>query len=84
MVTTSLQYVGVHIMPTLKWDTHVDLIVNRTCSTIRSISILGNSIHSLDFMNWRRVYNALIIPTLTYSAQVWYIGVQQKHLLNCL
>jgi len=35
-------------------------------------------------MNWRRVYNALVIPTLTYRAQVWYTGVQQKRLINCL
>jgi hypothetical protein len=35
-------------------------------------------------MNWRQVYNALIIPTLTYRAQVWYTGVQQKRLLSHL
>jgi hypothetical protein len=83
-VTTSLCYLGVHIMPKLKWDTYVDLMVNRACSTIRGISILGNLIHGLDFMNWRQVFNALIIPTLTYGAQVWYMGIQQKHLLTCL
>jgi hypothetical protein len=71
-ITTSLRYLGVHLTPTLKWDTHVDLMVNRARSTIRGISILGNSIRGLDFMNWRRVYNALVIPTLTYGAQVWY------------
>ena len=35
-------------------------------------------------MNWRKVYNALVIPILTYRAQVWYIGVKQKGLLSCL
>jgi len=83
-VTTSLRYLRVHLTLTLKWDTHVDLMVNRARSTIRGISILGNSIRGLDFMNWRRVYNALVIPTLTYGAQVWYNGVQQKCLLNRL
>ena len=52
-VTTSLRYLGVYLTPTLKWDTHVDLMVNRARSTIRGISILGNSIRGLDFMNWR-------------------------------
>jgi hypothetical protein len=83
-VTTSLRYLGVYLTLSLKWDTHVDLMVNRARSTIRGISILGNSIRGLDFMNWRRVYNALVIPTLTYGAQVWYTGVQQKCLLNRL
>jgi hypothetical protein len=27
-VTTSLRYLGVHLTPSLKWDTHVDLMVN--------------------------------------------------------
>jgi len=51
-VTTSLRYLGVHLTPTLKWDTHIDLMVNRARSTIRGINILGNSIRGLDFMNW--------------------------------
>lgn len=50
-VTTSLWYLGVHLTPTLKWDTHVDLMVNHARSTIRGISILGNLIRGLDFMN---------------------------------
>jgi hypothetical protein len=51
-VTMSLQYLGVHLTPTLSWDTHVDLMVNHARSTIRGINILGNSIRGLDFMNW--------------------------------
>jgi hypothetical protein len=83
-VKTSLCYLGVYIVPKLTWDTHIDLMVNCACSTIRDISILGNSIRGLDFINWWRVYNALVIPTLTYGAQVLYTGVQQKRLLNHL
>jgi len=83
-VTTSLWYLGVRLTPMLKWDTHVDLMVNRAHSTIKGISILGNSIRGLDFMNWWQVYNTLIIPTLTYGAQVWYMGIQQKCLLDHL
>ena len=57
-------------------------MVNRARSTIRGISILGNSVRGLDFLNWRKVYNALVIPTLTYGAQVWYTGIGQKSLLQ--
>jgi hypothetical protein len=51
IITTSLRYLGIHITPTLKWDAHVDLMVNCACLTIRGISILGNSIRVLNFMN---------------------------------
>jgi hypothetical protein len=83
-VTMSLQYLGVHLTPTLSWDTHVDLMVNRARSTIRGINILGNLIRGLDFMNWQQVYNALVIPTLIYGVQVWYTGTQQKRLVTRL
>ena len=33
-------------------------------------------------MNWRWVYNTLVIPTLTYGAQVWYTGYRQKGLTD--
>jgi hypothetical protein len=59
-------------------------MVNHTRSTIRGISLLGNSICSLDFLNWQKVYNALIIPTLTNRAQVWYTGKGQKNLIQHL
>src|SRR6266851_7644441 len=48
------------------------------------MNLLGNSIRGLDFLNWRRVYNTLIIPVLTYGAPVWYIGVKQQGLLKRL
>jgi len=33
-------------------------------------------------MNWRKVYNAIVIPTLTYGVPVWYTGWRQKGLVN--
>jgi hypothetical protein len=59
-------------------------MANRARSTIRGVSLLGNSVCSLDFLNWRKVYNALIIPTLTYGAQVWYTGKRQNGLVQHL
>jgi len=59
-------------------------MANRACSTIRGITILGNSVCGLDFLNWCKVYNALVIPSLTYGAPVWYTGRNQKGLIQCL
>jgi len=77
-----LRYLVVYIDRSLKWDRHVSIMTNRARSTIRGISLLGNSVRGLDFLNWRKVYNALVIPTLTYGAQVWYTGIGQKGLLQ--
>jgi hypothetical protein len=79
---THLRYLGVYIDRSLKWDRHVSIMTNCARSTIRGINLLGNSVHSLDFLNWRKVYNTLVIPTLTYGAQVWYTGIGQKGLLQ--
>ena len=53
-------------------------------STIKGINLLGNSVRGLDLLNWRKVYNALIIPVLTYGAQVWFTGIRQKGLIRIL
>jgi hypothetical protein len=79
-----LQYLRVYIDHRLDWTRHVTIMANCTRSNIRGISILGNSVHGLDFLNWQKVYNALIIPGLTYGAQVWYTGVKQKVLIQKL
>jgi hypothetical protein len=60
------------------------IMANCAHSTICGINLLSNSIHGLDFHNWRKVYNALVIPVLTYEAQVWYTGINQKGLVNHL
>jgi hypothetical protein len=59
-------------------------MANRARSTICGINILGNTQRGLDLLNWRKVYNALVIPVLTYGAQVWYTGHNQKGLVHKL
>ena len=56
----------------------------RARSTIRGLSILGNSIRGLDLLHWKQVYLMYVIPILTYGAEVWYTGHRQKHLVNTL
>jgi hypothetical protein len=59
-------------------------MANRARSTIRGVNLLGNSVRGLNFLNWWKVYNALLIPTLTYRAQVRYTGKKQKGLIHHL
>jgi len=64
---THLRYLGVYIDHSLKWDRQVSIMTNHARSTIWGINLLGNSVCGLNFLNWRKVYNALVIPTLTYG-----------------
>ncbi len=63
---------------------HIKIMANRTRSTIHRISILGNSVQGLDFLNWCKVYNTLVVPMLMYGASVWYTRVRQKGLIHRL
>jgi len=66
--TNSLRYLSIYLDRHLSWDNHVSIMANRARSTIRGINIMGNTQRGLDLLNWRKVYNALVIPVLTYGA----------------
>jgi hypothetical protein len=59
-------------------------MATRGCSTIHRINILGNSVHGIDILNWHKVYNALVIPVITYRVPVWYTRQHQKWHVNHL
>ena len=80
----SVKYLGVFLDDTLSWHNHVRIMANRARSTVRGINLLGNSVRGLDFLNWRKVYNALVVPALTYGVPVWYTGHRQKGLIKTL
>jgi hypothetical protein len=65
-------------MGLIDWDHHTTVMANRGRSTIRSINILGNSIRGIDMLGWRWVYNALVVPVMTYGTPIWYTGHNQK------
>jgi hypothetical protein len=66
----SLRYLRVYLDHRLNWTRHVTIMATHAHSTIRGISLLGNSMHSLNFLNWRKVYNALVIPGMTYGTPI--------------
>jgi len=59
-------------------------MANRAQSDIRSLSILGNSVRGLDFLNWCKAYNAIIILGMTYGSPIWYTGKGQGSLVQKL
>jgi hypothetical protein len=42
--TSTVKYLGIYISQDLKWDKHVDTMINCARSSIRGLSVLGNSI----------------------------------------
>ena len=82
--TTRIRYLGFFLTPTLDWRPHVSIMAMRARSTIRGLSILGNSIRGLDLVHWKQFYLMYVIPILTYGAPVWYTGISQKGLINTL
>ena len=79
-----IRYLGFFLTPTLDWNPHVSIMAMRARSTIRGLTILGNSIRGLDLVHWKQVYLMYVIPILKYGAPVWYTGVSQKGLINTL
>jgi hypothetical protein len=79
-----IRYLGLYIDPKLNWQHHVQIMANRGRSTIRGINILGNSVRGIDILSWRRVYNALVVPVMTYGVPVWYTGIRQKKHMKLL
>jgi hypothetical protein len=73
-----IRYLGVYIDPKLNWRHHTQTMANRGRSTICSINILENSVQGIDMLQWRKVYNALVIPVMTYGVPIWYTGTGQK------
>ena len=79
-----VRYLGIYIHHKFQWKHHVTIMANHARSTIRALSILGNSVRGLDFANWRRVFHSLILPILTYGFPLYSSQSRIKGILNIL
>jgi len=67
----TVHYLGVFLNEFFSWEPHAKVMANRARSTMRALHVMGNSVRSLDFANWRKVFHAIILPVLTYSLALW-------------
>ena len=79
-----IRYLGIFIHHRFQWTHHVTIMANRSCSTVRALSILGNSVRGLDYANWRRLFHSLILPILTYRFPLYSTQTRIKGLINIL
>ena len=63
-----VNFLGVYIDCNLKWDTHVN---NINCKVSRCISILFNLKYYLSDHALFSLYNASVLPHLSYCVSVW-------------
>jgi hypothetical protein len=80
----SLRYLGVFFTPRLSWALHVKTLATRARSTIWALGVVGNSVRGFSLPRWRRIFQAVIVPVLTYGCQVWFTDCQQKSLIAIL
>jgi ribonuclease HI len=56
----------------------------RARSTTAGLRMLANSVRGLSIANARILYKTVILPVLTFGAEVWYTGRRQKMLVDTL
>ena len=81
--SANVRYLGVFIDEKFRWDSHASIMAARARSSLRSLSLLGNSVRGLDFDNWRRVFHAITLPVLLYGLPLWSHRAP-KRLINIL
>jgi len=69
--STTVRYLGVFVDKKLRWEPHVKIMAARARSSLRGLHLLGNSVHGLDFHNWRTVFHAITLPVLLYGLPMW-------------
>jgi len=76
--STSVRYLGVFIDEHFRWKTHASIMAACACSSLQGMHILGNSVHGIDFNNWRTVFHAITLPILLYGLPVWSYKVPKS------
>jgi len=49
-----------------------------------AVKVLGNSIRGLNLADWRLIYHAIALPTLSYGSQLWWASPKKQTLVNIL
>ena len=68
----TLRYLGFFFQRQLKWEPHVTIMSNRACTSVKALTVLGNTICGLSMANWCLVLNAVCLLVLTYGCLLWY------------
>jgi ribonuclease HI len=80
----TVRWLGVFFDRKLNFKNHVQIMAARARSTIAGLRILANTVRGLDIANARILYKTVVLPVLTFGAEVWFTGRRQKSLVDTL
>jgi ribonuclease HI len=79
-----VRWLGIFFDRKLNFKNHVQTMAARARSTTAGLKILANSVRGLNIANARILYKTVVLPVLTFGAEVWYTGRRQKALVDIL
>ena len=75
-IVSSLTLLGVTLMPTLKWDLHIDSLVSKANSRRYFLAVLRRAGVALEDLVL--FYTTYIRPVLEYASPAWHPGLSTK------
>jgi ribonuclease HI len=79
-----IRWLGIFFDCKLSFKSHVQTMAARARSTIAGLRILANTVRGLNIANARILYKTVVLPILTFGAEVWFTGRKQKALVETL
>jgi ribonuclease HI len=79
-----MRWLGMFFDRKLTFKSHVQTMAARARSTTAGLRMLANTIRGLDIANARILYKTVVLPVLTFGAEVWFTGRKQKSLVDTL
>jgi ribonuclease HI len=68
----SCKYLGIHLDQKLQWSRQADAAMTKAIKSITALNSLSGSTWGFSLGHLRQLYQAIVVPQLTYCASVWY------------
>jgi ribonuclease HI len=79
---TKCRILGLILDSKLSWDSHIECIEAKTTRSLGALGSLAGSTWGTSYKGLRQIYQATILPQITYAASIWYAptsaGVQHR------
>ena len=77
------RWLGVFLDSKLTYKQHIKAMANRGITITSGLQMLCNTIRGMDQTHMQQMYNACVLPVLTYACPIWYNkNKPQKHLVK--
>lgn len=73
-----VRWLGVHFDRRLSFNYHVQTMAGKAGNAAGRLAMLANTVRGLSQVNVRRLYQACVVPVITYAAAVWWPNKKGK------